>query len=163
MQTLLKRWTEDGEVIHEDLHKSFYHIGEYANHAPLKSRRCIAQPKRDAAVGKCPKGTCKCSLLLVFGVHWDLVISWITIQKAIIFVPSQTLHHLINKWKWKMIFPGGSVQFLVVYTNSPTRLNTSWHQLVILVLHYCQSSSLEHNMYWAHSLAIKDWIDDPSI
>jgi hypothetical protein len=57
-------------------------VREYADHAPLKSSRYIAQPKRHATVGKCPEGTYKCSLLLVFEV-----ISRITIQKAIIFVP----------------------------------------------------------------------------
>ena len=62
-----------------------------------------------------------------------------------------------------MTFPGGSVQSTVVYTNSPSRLDTSWHQLVILVLHYRQSSSLGHNMYQTHPLAIRDWIDDPAI
>jgi hypothetical protein len=138
-------------------------VREYADHALLKSSRYIAQPKRHATVGKCPKGKYKCSLLLVFEVHWDLVISRITIQKAIIFVPSQMLHHLINQWKWKIIFPGSRVQPTVVYTNSPSKLYTTWHQLVIIVLHYRQSGSLGHNMYWAHPLAIRDWIVDPNI
>ena len=62
-----------------------------------------------------------------------------------------------------MIFPGGSVQSTVIYTNSPSRLDISWHQLVILVLHYRHSSSFGHNMYRTHPLDIRDWIDDPSI
>jgi hypothetical protein len=61
---------------------------EYADHASLKSSRCIAQPKRHVRVGKCPKRTGKCCLLLIFRVYKDLVISRITIQEAIIFVPS---------------------------------------------------------------------------
>jgi hypothetical protein len=59
-------------------------------------------------------------LLLIFGVYMDLVISRITIQKAIVLVPCQALHHLINEWEWKMILPSGGIQLAVVDADSPS-------------------------------------------
>ena len=68
--------------------KSLYHIREYADHVSLKGSGCIAQPKGHARVGQCPKWIGKGRLLLIFGVHKDLVISRITIQEAIEIVPN---------------------------------------------------------------------------
>jgi hypothetical protein len=59
--------------------KTLYHVREYAD---------IAQPKGHATVGKCPKRTGKRRLFLIFGVDKDLVISRITIQEAIVIMPS---------------------------------------------------------------------------
>ena len=100
--------------------------------------------------------TGECRLLLIFEVHKDLVISIITIQKTIILVPSQMLYHLINEWEWEVIIPGSGIQLAVVYTNSSSQLNMSWPQLVVLILHYCQTSPHGHDMNWAHPLAIRD-------
>ena len=78
------------------------------------------QPKRHATIGECPKSIGKRRLLLIFGVHRDLVISRITIQEAIVLVPSQALHHLINKWEWEVILLSGGIQLAVVNANSPS-------------------------------------------
>jgi hypothetical protein len=66
-------------------------------------------------VGERPKRASKSHFLLIFEVHKDLVITRITIQKTIVFMLSQALHHLINKWKWEMIIPGGGIQLAVIY------------------------------------------------
>jgi hypothetical protein len=97
-------------------------------------------------VGECPKRTGESCLLLIFGVHRDLIISRITIQERIISMLCQVLHHLINERKWEMILPSGGIQLTVVYTYSPSKMNTSWHQLTFLVLYYRQSNPLWHNM-----------------
>jgi hypothetical protein len=122
---------------------------------------CIAQR---ACVGRRTSRTDnEGHLLLVFRVHRDLVISRITIQKAVILVPGQSLHHLINEWKRKVIFPGGGVQLAIVDADSPSRLYSSWDQLSFLVLHDRYSSSLGHDMNGAHPFAVRDWVDDASI
>ena len=74
-----------------------YHVREYADYLPLQSSGCIAQPKGYAMVGEYPNKTGKHHCLLIFGVYKDLVISRITIQEAIVIMPSQALHHLINQ------------------------------------------------------------------
>jgi hypothetical protein len=96
-------------------------------------------------------------------VHGDLVISGITIQKVVLLMPSQPLHHLINERKRKVVFPGGGVQLAVVDADSPSGLDSSWNQLALLVLHDRYSSSLGHDMNRAHPFAVRNWIDDPSI
>jgi hypothetical protein len=115
------------------------------------------------SVGERPERTSEGRLLLVFRVHRDLVISRITIQKTVIFVPGQPLHHLINEWKRKVIFPGGGVQLAVVDANSLSRLYSSWDQLAFLVLHDRYSSSLGYDMNGAHPFAVKYWVDDSCI
>ena len=40
VQTLLKRWTEDREVIHENLKEMFCYVRKDTDHAPLKSGKC---------------------------------------------------------------------------------------------------------------------------
>jgi hypothetical protein len=57
---------------------------------------------------------------LIFGVHRDLVIFRITIQKTIVLMPYQALHHLINERKREVILPGGGVQLAVVDADSPS-------------------------------------------
>ena len=74
-------------LVHENLQKLLYHVREFASHALLKCKGCIAQLKGHATVGECPKRTGKRCLLL-FGVHRDMVIAKITIQEAIVIVPS---------------------------------------------------------------------------
>jgi len=76
---------------------------------------------------------------------------------------SQSLHHLINERQSKVVFPCGRIQLSVVDAHPPSRLNTSWDQLILFVLDYCNSSLIGHHMNWTHPFAVRDWVYDTCI
>jgi len=57
---------------------------------------------------------------LVQWIYWYLVIAYVYIQEAIIFLSSKSLQYLIYEWKWEMCFSRGLVQFFVINAHFPT-------------------------------------------
>jgi len=62
-----------------------------------------------------------------------------------------------------VVFPCGRIQISVVDAHPPSRLNTSWDQLILFFLDYCNSSLLEHHMNWTHPFAVRYWVYDSRI
>ncbi|MED6117683.1 hypothetical protein PIB30_112067, partial [Stylosanthes scabra] len=64
------------------------HVRENGEHTPLKCSWCIAQSKWHSFVCKDSKGAGEGCFFLVSRIHYDLVISRITIKEAVVGMAS---------------------------------------------------------------------------
>ena len=72
--------------------------------------------------------------LLVFGCYGNLVVTRITIQETIVFMPCQPVQHLIHKMKWELIFSECFIELPIVYADSPSNHYSKRDQCVALFL-----------------------------
>ena len=79
MKTLIKWISLDVEVIHENLKKTFYDVGEKNKHASLEYCRSIAQSKGHVSISEGSEWAGERSLFLVFCSNRDLIVSWVAI------------------------------------------------------------------------------------
>ena len=77
------------------LHDVFYQIFKNCHHAPLKSSRCIAQPKKHSSISKCSIQTHQTCLLLIFWGYQNMKITKQTIQEIIAHLSRKLLHYLV--------------------------------------------------------------------
>ena len=63
----------DGEVVYEDLQKTFDHVREKAKYATLECGGDIALSERHSAIGKRPKWIRERCLFMILRGYWDLV------------------------------------------------------------------------------------------
>ena len=98
----------------------FNHITENVDHAPLKGGRCIAQPKRQTAIGKRTKQTSEGCIFLVFVVQRDLIVIGVPIKEIVVSMAGQFLKHLINEQEMEVIFSYHRIQLPVVNADVPS-------------------------------------------
>jgi len=79
MKTLIKGISVDGEIIHKNLKKTFYHVGEKTKNAPLECCWSIAQSKGHASVSKGSEQAGEHGLFLIFYSNRDLIVSRVPI------------------------------------------------------------------------------------
>src|SRR3954454_16945829 len=91
VQTIIKRSSIDGEIVHEHLHNFFTKTMKNSRHASLKSSRSITQTKRHASISISTVGTSKSYFLLIFLSHSNLRETRITIKKTKVSLLSQPL------------------------------------------------------------------------
>src|SRR3954462_9398571 len=97
-QTTIERISGHSKIIHEDLNEFFNHIREDCHHAPLESRRCIAQTEWHPSVGVRSVRTRERRFLLIFWCNVDLVLTRVSVQETVIFMTCQPFQHLVNEW-----------------------------------------------------------------
>ena len=74
---------------------------------------------------RCQKGMWR-PLLLILGVHCNLIVSKVSIQEAVISMSRKPLQHLVREKQRKMIFPCGFIELAVVDPYSPTSDSPCW-------------------------------------
>ncbi|GKG04268.1 hypothetical protein Tco_0314655, partial [Tanacetum coccineum] len=89
----------------------------------------------------------------------DLKVSRKPVQEAVVFMPSQSFEHLIDERKWKVIFPGCVVQFIIVDTYAPFGDYPLWDELILLILYYGHSSLFWNDLDRAYPRTVGDGID----
>jgi len=65
-----------------------------------------------------PNGQVNVAFVLIIGGNWDLIIPGIPMEEIIVFMPSHSFQHLINKWKRKVVFTSGGIYFAIINANS---------------------------------------------
>jgi len=65
--------------------------------SPLESYGCVAQAKRHSSISKDAKGASEGRLLVINWIHGDLVITGVTIKKAVEGLTGEFLKHLIHE------------------------------------------------------------------
>jgi len=62
-----------------------------------------------------------------------------------------------------MIFSSHGVEFSIIYAHSPTSLNTSYSELIILISNNCDYRIFGHNLHMTDPLTIGDMINNTCI
>src|SRR4051812_44689275 len=96
-QVVIKQISSYYKVVHEDLNKLPNHIKKDSHHASLKSCRCIGHAKWYPSVCVRSIRTHEHSLLLIFRSDINLIITKISVKKAVVFMTSQSFKHLVNE------------------------------------------------------------------
>ncbi|GJS70615.1 hypothetical protein Tco_0703456 [Tanacetum coccineum] len=117
-----------------------------------------------------PKTLCQ-RMIPSFTMKWhfsqfntrDLKISRKSIKETVVFVPSQSFEHLIDKRKWKVVFPDCVVQLTIVDTHAPTGDYSLWDKFFLLIIHHGHPSFLWNNLDRAYPGTVRDRIDQPDI
>lgn len=123
------------EIILENLNIFFHHVEKNSHHTPLESSKYFVKTKRHPPICKSYIWTCKFHVLLILWDYWNMIIAWISIQKAIIGLPCQPLSICLNKWKEKVILPRGIVELLVVIASPPSNHRPCLNKLIILIFY----------------------------
>lgn len=104
-----------------------------------KSSWSITQSERHFSVYKGAIRTSNCGLLMIFWCYRNLIIPWIPIQKAVMWMSNKSFLHLINERKGKVIISKGVVEFVIVDANSSTCDCEHRNQLVVVIRYYYNS------------------------
>lgn len=86
----------------------------------------------------------KCGLLLIIKHCKDLIISEISIKEVVMRIPCQPFHHMIDKWKGKVILSSNSVEFTISNTSLPTCSSPGGNQFVLFILYHRKTTLLRH-------------------
>jgi hypothetical protein len=75
----------------------------------------------------------------------------------------QSLQHLINERKGKVVFLGSLVELAIVYAHTPPCDGTLRDEFILIIIHYCHASLLGHNLNGANPFTIGHGIDNLSM
>ena len=78
--------------------------------------------------------------LMIFQVHGDLIVTGVTIKKAIEGLTGEFFKHLIHKGQWEVILPCSLIESSIVNAHSPSGDDPSWDQLILLICDYRHTS-----------------------
>jgi hypothetical protein len=85
----------------------------------------------------------------------NLIIPIVAIQVAE-GVVSQPLLHFINEGRWKMIHPGGFVEFSIINAHSPASDVPLRNEFIFLILDDCHTTLLWHHFHWTYPLTVRN-------
>ena len=85
----------------------------------LVGRFCIFKTEWHDLIAVEPAVGDEGSMLLIWNIHWDLVVSRVGIYKAQQGISRGHVHQLVNPRKWKAVFWAGFVQVSEFHVGSP--------------------------------------------
>ena len=91
MEVVFKCRTNHREIIHEDFNGFFDHVRKYCHHASLKGSWGVTQPKWHSLERECAIRACEGGFLLIFRSNGDMIVFRISIQKAKVLIPRESI------------------------------------------------------------------------
>ena len=116
---MIKGFSIDGEVVHENFHDLLNHVRENRHHAPLERSGCTTQPEQHPMIGVRSIRACERGLTLVIRVGGDLVITGIPIKEIEEGMVCKPLQHFINEGQRETILLCSLIEFPIIYAHPP--------------------------------------------
>ncbi|GJR64299.1 hypothetical protein Tco_0010364 [Tanacetum coccineum] len=92
-------------------------------------------------------------------VNRNLKITREAIEETIVLVSHESFEHLIHDGQWEMVFSGGFIQLSIVNAHSPPYDQSSWYQIIIIILNDGYTTLLWYTMYRAYPWTVRDRIN----
>ena len=74
--------------------------------------------QREFSICECALRGCECSLVMIFFLDLNLVISGKVVHEGKDFMPGACINDLIDEECWEVVFRTGPIQIKEVYTNA---------------------------------------------
>ena len=100
------------------------------SHCTLEGSTDIFETEREVLIGKSSPWTNKSGLVLISGSNIDMVISRKTVHKRVHFASDTLVNNLINEWCGEIILRTGSINIMIIDTNTDGPLFFSHRHVV---------------------------------